>query len=148
MVTFDQTCEGVRKLLRLLRRPYLLPKEPLAQRLRDSLGTESCHQALLQLIDLTFAAEPEGERLREILIRSDIHAQKARVVAAAVNLSLRQFFRRRAQAIEALATTMAEIEHLQRSRQSLREIYCTRCKQRIADENAAASGWSSGVAGV
>ncbi|HXW51969.1 MAG TPA: hypothetical protein VEJ41_08265 [Candidatus Acidoferrales bacterium] len=100
---------AVRKALRLLRRPSQLARDPLAQRLRDAFGTSTCREALLLFIDRAFADDPAGERLRDLLVRCDVQGQKARAAAAEMHLSVRQFFRWRAAAIEALAVTLQDI---------------------------------------
>ncbi|MDQ6780398.1 MAG: hypothetical protein M3Z37_04490, partial [Candidatus Eremiobacteraeota bacterium] len=97
----------VRKLLRLLRRPHLLERERLAILLRQAAGTATAREALLGVIDQIFGASHEGRRLHEIIQRCDMRGEKGRAAAAAMSLSLRQFFRYRVEAIQALASAIA-----------------------------------------
>lgn len=94
----------VRKLLRLLRRPHLLEKERLAILLRQAVGCENAREALATVIDQTFGSSYDDQRLREIVQRCDVRGEKARFAAAAMHLSLRQFFRYRVEAIGAVAS--------------------------------------------
>ncbi|GEM_PF-3960674 len=120
---------ALRKTLRLLRRPELLGRDPLARRLRESFKTQSCRDALVLLIDRAFAQDPGAAQLRDLLVRCDLRGQKARAAAAEMNLSIRQFFRWRAAAIGMLATAIQELGPDDRSFGSdFREpIVCSRC---------------------
>lgn len=132
MIHLDQPTTTVRRLLRQLRRPHLLARDPLALRVRGVLKTENCRDALVQLIDRTFANDPGGGRLREILVRCDLHGQKARAAAASIHLSLRQFFRCRAEAIEALAVAIEQLDDLGLTSTSPHSpVYCSMCHQRL-----------------
>ncbi|MDQ6824284.1 MAG: hypothetical protein M3007_02340, partial [Candidatus Eremiobacteraeota bacterium] len=99
----------VRKILRLLRRPHLLEKEHLAILLHQIVGGDSARAALLGLIEQTFESGYEAQRLREIVLRCDVHGEKARTAAVAMHLSLRQFFRYRVEAIKAVASKIASL---------------------------------------
>lgn len=105
---------NIRRLLRLLRHPHLLEREALALRLRAVLKAASGRDALLWIVDQTFGSTEDGRRFREIVMRCDIQGQKSRLVAAAMGLSLRHFFRCRAEAISALALAaerLCEVQH-------------------------------------
>jgi hypothetical protein len=110
MIQLDHPSFAVRKTLRLLRKPPLLAKDPLARQLRDSLQTESCRDALLTLIDRAFSDDPSAARLRDLVLRCDVYGQKARAAAAEMHLSVRQFFRWRAEAIEVLAASLEDLD--------------------------------------
>ncbi len=136
MIHLDMPGADVRRLLRLLRRPYLLEREPLALRARRALGTASCRDALLLLVDHAFGDIPDTQRLREIILRCDVEGQKARAAAAGMHLSLRQFFRHRAEAIEALAISFERLDE-PGGADTLRSpapAYCAMCRQRIGLE--------------
>ena len=106
-----QPTRAVRNLLRHLRRPYLLAQNPLANQLRKWFKARSFREAISRLIDRAFILPDESsERLREILIRSGIKGQKSTAVAGIMHLSLRQYFRCRAQAIEILAAAVGQFE--------------------------------------
>jgi len=132
MIQLDRPVNTVRTLLRQLRRPHLLASDPLALRLRETLRTDTCREAIELLIDRTFAGAAAGERLREILIRCDLQGQKATAAAGAMHLSLRQFFRCRADAMEALAVAIDQLDaHSARSIQLGPTLYCAQCSQPI-----------------
>lgn len=140
MIHLDQPTTTVRRLLRQLRRPHLLARDPLAMRLRDLLKTENCRDALILLIDRTFANDVGGERLREILARCDLHAQKSRSAAASMHLSLRQFFRCRAEAITALALAIEQLDTASPAgAASNSAVYCSMCYKRIVTNGSVRS---------
>lgn len=134
MIQLDERTPAVRKLLRQLRRPHLLTRDELAVRLRDRLGARDCRDAIVQLIDRTFSASAGGGRLREILLRTDLHGEKASMAAGSMHLSLRQFFRCRAEAVEALALAIEQLDSAQvRSGHSSSPVYCAMCFQQIVN---------------
>jgi hypothetical protein len=134
MIHLDRPDADVRRLLRLLRRPYLLEREPLALRARTALGTASCRDALLLLVDRAFGDIRDTQRLREIILRCDVEGQKARGVAASMHLSLRQFFRHRAEAIDALALSFERLDEWGATDflRAPAPAYCAMCHQRIS----------------
>jgi hypothetical protein len=136
MIHLDRPDADVRRLLRLLRHPYLLEREPLALRARNALGTASCRDALLLLVERAFGDIRDTQRLREIILRCDVEGQKARQAAAGMHLSLRQFFRHRAEAIEALALSFERLDEPGASDflRSSAPAYCAMCHQRISAE--------------
>jgi hypothetical protein len=96
--------------------------------LRDSFQAQSCRDALLALIDRAFGDDPSAARLRDLVIRCDIQGQKARAAAADMHLSVRQFFRWRAEAIEVLTAALQEIEAERASRpQPVGPAVCSHC---------------------
>ena len=137
MIHLDRPDSDVRRLLRLLRRPYMLEREPLALRARKALGTASCRDALLLLVDHAFGDIRDTQRLREIILRCDVEGQKARAAAAEMHLSLRQFFRHRAEAIEALALFFERLDEpgAPDLQASPAPAYCAMCHQRISAED-------------
>jgi hypothetical protein len=136
MIHLDRPDADVRRLLRLLRRPYLLEREPLALRARKALGTSSCRDAMLLLVDRTFGDIRDTQRLREIILRCDVEGQKARQAAAGMHLSLRQFFRHRAEAIDALALFLERLDEpgAEDAMRSQAPAYCAMCHRRIGLE--------------
>jgi len=134
MIQLDRPVNRVRKLLRQLRRPHLVDRDPLALRLRETLKADTCREAIELLVDRTFAGHATGERLREILVRCDLQGQKATAAAGGMHLSLRQFFRCRADAMEALAVAIEQLDaHARGSTQSEPSLYCAHCHQPIAE---------------
>lgn len=132
MIQLDRPVIAVRKLLRQLRRPHLLSRDPLALRLRETLNVGTCREAIEFLIDRTFARDAAGERLREILVRCDLQGQKATAAAGGMHLSLRQFFRCRADAMEALAIAIDQLDvHAAESMQREATVCCALCHQPI-----------------
>jgi hypothetical protein len=132
MICLDQPSTAVRRLLRLLRRPHLLEREELAASLCRALQATSCRDAMVRLIDRTFANTPESQRLRESVVRCDVDGQKARAAAAGMHLSLRQFYRSRAEAIDALALSLARVDDspiAPADRET--PVYCAHCYRRI-----------------
>ena len=131
MIALDQPQVAVRRLLKRLRRPYLLAREPLAVHLRETLQTESCREAVLLLIDRTFA-DQVAARLREILVRCDVQGLTTRSAAASMHLSLRQLFRCRAEAIDALALAIDQLDKGQRPDEPPpHTLHCPNCRQTI-----------------
>jgi hypothetical protein len=141
MIQLDRPDADLRRLLRLLRRPYLLEREPLALRVRGLFGTSSCRDALLLLVDRTFGSIEDTRRLREIVVRCDVEGQKARQAAAGMHLSLRQFFRYRAEAIEALALSVQRLDEPfpTPSANATTPQLCSMCYQRITREASISS---------
>ncbi|HXN09161.1 MAG TPA: hypothetical protein VN860_05830 [Candidatus Acidoferrales bacterium] len=93
----------VRKMLRLLRKPHALGFERLAVLLREALGADDEAEALRKIIDGAFESSSPTDRVRRDIIRHcDIEGETTRQSAAALNVSMRQFFRYRAEAIEAI----------------------------------------------
>ena len=133
MIRLDQPPATVRRLLRLLRRrPHALERDAVAQRLREALDASNCREALLRIIDLTFGESADDHGWREILVRCDVQGQKGRAAAATMHLSLRQFYRRRAEAIDALAVYVERIDELQSAYiQDPPPMYCASCYRRI-----------------
>ncbi|HKW44418.1 MAG TPA: hypothetical protein VJN22_02100 [Candidatus Eremiobacteraceae bacterium] len=101
------TNREIRLLLKLLRRPHALEREALAIMLREALHAENAHSAVMMAIDSAFdTATSNGRLLKEIIQRCDIDGQTTGAAAADVHLSLRQFFRYRTDAIEAIAQSV------------------------------------------
>jgi hypothetical protein len=101
------TNREVRLLLRLLRRPHALEREPLAIMLREAMHAASAFKAVVVAIDAAFdTSTPGGRLLKEVIRRCDIDCQTTAAAAIAMNLSIRQFFRYRTDAIEAVAQSI------------------------------------------
>jgi tetratricopeptide (TPR) repeat protein len=95
---------SVRRLLRGLRRPAQLERDELALELKRVQRTASGRDAVLLLIER--ALRHEHRFCGEIVRRCDVEGETTLVVATALHLSPRQFFRYRAHAIEAVAVEM------------------------------------------
>jgi hypothetical protein len=101
------TNREIRLLLRLLRRPHALEREPLAIMLREATHAESAHKAVIAAVDSAFdPVTSSGRLLKEIIRRCDIDCETTAAAAAAMNLSVRQFFRYRTDAVEAIAQSV------------------------------------------
>lgn len=138
MIQLDRPVNTVRKLLRQLRRPHLLARDPLALRLRETLKSGTCREAIEQLVDRTFAGDPAGERMRDILVRCDLQGQKATAAAGGMHLSLRQFFRCRADALESLAAAIEQLgAHAPDIQQPEPALFCAHCSQPISSPTQA-----------
>ncbi|MDQ6767487.1 MAG: hypothetical protein M3Z41_06720 [Candidatus Eremiobacteraeota bacterium] len=97
----------VRKLLRLSRRPELLERERLAVLLRVATQTTHARAALEQVVEAAFDRTNSADRLRlEIIERCDMNGETTRQAARALHLSVRQFFRHRADAIDAITQSI------------------------------------------
>ena len=135
MISLDHPADSARRLLRMLRRrPHQLERDALALHLREVLHTPSCREALVEIIDRTFAVSDSADdrSRREILIRCDVRGEKARAAAAAMHVSLRQFYRRRSEAFEALALVLERADELEPSAQAAQPpVYCASCHRRI-----------------
>jgi tetratricopeptide (TPR) repeat protein len=112
---------SIRSLLRGVRRPAQLERDGVALELERVLRCASARDAVLVLVDR--ALRHEHRFCSEIVRRCDVDGETTLVVAAALHLSPRQFFRYRAQAIEAVAV---ELERL-----------LTRAPARASNESAA-----------
>jgi hypothetical protein len=101
------TNREIRLLLRLLRRPHALEREPLAIMLREATHADSAHKAVILAVDSAFdSATPSGRMLKEIIRRCDVDCETTAAAAAGMNLSVRQFFRYRTDAVEAIAQSV------------------------------------------
>lgn len=98
---------SIRSLLRGVRRPAQLERDGVGLELVRALGCASARDAVLALIER--ALRHEHAFCGEIVRRCDVDGETTLVVAAALHLSPRQFFRYRAQAIEAIGV---ELERL------------------------------------
>lgn len=94
----------LRRLLRLLRRPTKLEKEPLAISLRDAMNASSALDALIAIIRKALPGSSEvNELMRSAIIAQDFDGEKSRRVAASLGLSLRSYFRYRLAAVDLIA---------------------------------------------
>jgi hypothetical protein len=107
------TNHEVRRILRLMRRPHALERERLAVLLREAAQTRDARAAVELAIEKAFDPASSADRLRlEIIRRCDIGGETTRGAARALHLSVRQFFRHRADAIEAIAQSIeASLRH-------------------------------------
>jgi|SRR5579872_4385229 len=98
----------IRRLLRLMKRPHALDREPLAIMLREALRTDTSREAVLKTIESAFdVGMANGRLLREIVQRCDLDGDKTRTVAASIGMSARHFFRYRNDAIETVAQAVS-----------------------------------------
>jgi hypothetical protein len=107
----------VRRVLRLLRRPHELTTSGIAMSLRESLGVDDPVEAVVLLLHQIFNLRTQtGRRLYDAICLCDVEGLAAKEVAKVMGLSLRQFFRYRREAVEALS---AKINGLAPARISL-----------------------------
>lgn len=98
----------IRRLLRLMKRPHALDREPLALMLREALRTDTSREAVLKTIESAFdVGIANGRLLREIVQRCDVNGDKTSTVAASIGMSARHFFRYRNDAIETVAQAVS-----------------------------------------
>lgn len=101
------THQEVRKILRLMRKPHALERERVAVLLREATSARDARVAVQQAIERAFDPSNPADRLRlEIVRRCDVGGETTRAAAAALHLSIRQFFRHRSDAIAAIAQSM------------------------------------------
>jgi hypothetical protein len=100
----------VRKLLRLMRRPRALAQQRLAILLREALRAADERQALEKIIEEAFDSSSPTDRLRlDIIRRCDFAGQTTRQAATALHLSMRHFFRHRADAIDGITQAIERV---------------------------------------
>ena len=102
----------------------------MALALRGVLEAPSSRDAVLQLIDRTFAGVPDDRGWRETIVRCDIRREKARAAASAMNLSLRQFYRRRSEAFEAIAAMLERVSAAEPVANPA-PVLCARCRREL-----------------
>jgi tetratricopeptide (TPR) repeat protein len=93
-----------RRLVRRLRRPSALEREPAGELLRERLGTRRVADAVSMCVERALA--DEDPRFAEIVRRCDAKGEPTKSVARDLNVSARQFFRYRAEALQAIACEM------------------------------------------
>jgi hypothetical protein len=94
----------VRHVLRLLRRPHELATSGIAMTLCESLGVSDPVEAVVLVLHQIFNLRTAtGRRLYDAIRLCDVEGLAAKEVASVMGLSLRQFFRYRREAVEALA---------------------------------------------
>ena len=94
----------VRHVLRLLRRPHELATSGIALTLCESLGVPDPVEAVVLVLHQIFNLRTAtGRRLYDAIRLCDVEGLAAKEVASVMGLSLRQFFRYRREAVEALA---------------------------------------------
>ena len=102
------TYAGVRALLRCVKRPHVLATNPCMKQICAATGVGDPARAALALVDSAFNLEtPHGRRLRESIIRIEVEGATTQEAADAMGLSVRQFFRYRAEAMAAIDYAMA-----------------------------------------
>ncbi|MEO7040302.1 MAG: hypothetical protein ABI186_09765 [Candidatus Elarobacter sp.] len=97
----------LRALMQKLRRPYALESDELGLRLKIALGAPTAYDALL--ITIERALHGHDSALKRIVQRCDVEGEVTRVVAAELFMSLRQFFRYRTMALEAIQTEVDRV---------------------------------------
>jgi hypothetical protein len=104
------TYADVRALLRCVKRPHVLAASPYIEQICAATGAGDPARAALALVDSAFNLEtPHGRRLRESIIRCDVEGATTQEAADAMFLSVRQFFRYRAEAMSAVDYALARI---------------------------------------
>jgi len=104
-----ELCErDVRELLRALRRPFLLEQNQLAMILRQAYNAADAVGAVHAVIREAISDSPAfGNIYSEIIHRCDVRAESTKQAAAAMNISLRTFFRLRKDALMIVALTIS-----------------------------------------
>jgi hypothetical protein len=103
-ITMRWSNREVRELLSVLDRPQQIERTRLGLLLKHALGLESAREAVIQVLNATFA-EPtrRNVELRNTIMLSDMQGNKRSHVASSLGLSQRTFFRRRAAAVAMVA---------------------------------------------
>src|SRR5690348_5014492 len=84
----------VRRLLRTLRRPFLVPRNRLAIALQRAYGSADPVGAVHAAISESVSASPAfGKIYGEIVQRCDVRAESTKEAASAMHMSVRTFFR-------------------------------------------------------
>lgn len=103
---------GTREMLAALRRPDRLERLPLAVRLKTALGAATAHEAVIHVVDRTFRIRtPSNDLMRAAVFSCDLEGNKALYVASTLNVSIRTFYRRRSDAVAAVAAVVKQIVH-------------------------------------
>lgn len=103
---------GIRRLLAALRRPEMLERLPLAVQLKVALGAATAREAVIKVVDRAFSVPtPSNELMRSVVVSGDVEGNKASYVASTLHLSMRTLFRRRSDAVEAIAAAIDRIVH-------------------------------------
>ena len=87
-------------MLRKLRRPWLLERDEQARELRAALGTASTRDAVRLVIDRGIRGL--DQQSQSIIFRCDLAGEPTATVARDLYISIRQFFRYRAAALDAI----------------------------------------------
>lgn len=106
------TERGVRQLLRLLRRPQALEMFPLACEIRDAVGAPSAYEGVVRVIATALSEYGrDGAQLYALIKRCDIEGTSTQTaIAYEMNLSSRQFFRYRAEAVRIIARFLQRLQ--------------------------------------
>jgi hypothetical protein len=88
-----------------------LPNNPLAREHGSALQYDALRAAILRALESlapagSDAAQRKQQRLYDILVRCDLHAEPHKLAVAALGLSRRQFYRERREALVALAVAI------------------------------------------
>ncbi len=87
-------------MLRKLRRPWLLERDEQALARRPVLGTGSTREVVRLLIDR--GIRDLDERSQAMILRCDVAGEQTATFAGDLCISIRQFFRNRAEALDAI----------------------------------------------
>jgi DNA-directed RNA polymerase specialized sigma24 family protein len=94
----------VRHVLRLLRRPHELATSAIAIALCDNFNVDDPVEAVVLMLHQIFNLRTQtGRRLYDAICLCDVEGLAAKEVAKTMGLSLRQFFRYRCEAVDAVA---------------------------------------------
>ncbi len=96
----------VREMLRLVRRPYRLRRNQLARQLRCALNAENEVEAITEVVRMTFSGARDSNTLKALVV-TNYEGKTAQEVADELHVSVRQYFRYRSEAINALIETIA-----------------------------------------
>lgn len=98
----------VREMLRMVNQPHRLRRNPLAKTLSEALDVKP-EVAIRLVLRSAFSPSNRGKTaLRSIMI-ADYEGKTAAEAASLLNLSLRQYFRYRSIAIEAVACVIEDL---------------------------------------
>ncbi len=101
----------VRRLLRSLSRPKSLESQALALLIKDHFGAANCHDAVMLFLRRIFSEYGrEGRRLFDLLRRTDMEGMETHAaIAASMNLSTRQFYRYRSNAVHIIVRGVRDL---------------------------------------
>ncbi|TAM88579.1 hypothetical protein EPN42_09140 [bacterium] len=99
-----------RRLLALIAQPKSLEQDPIAISLREALVCISAQEALERLADAAFDDGATSTRIEHrIIALCDFERRSTKEASSELHLSLRQFFRYRVKALEAIARAMRRV---------------------------------------
>ncbi len=105
------TEHDVRRLLSSLRRPELALRDPMVALVCELTNSRTPHEAVRKLVERAFLGRGNmAMRLARLVVRCDLEGSLSHDgVAAELGLSLRQFYRYRARAVQMLAVEIRRL---------------------------------------